>query len=1063
MVKNKLCKYYAVVLVFFIVVCVLTTDVLPTLAEDGYKVYAEDTDIREYIGGTGTYFEREHPFYKDSARNIVYCVQGGVAGANKNGISGYTEGNAEIIKSPELVDRLNRITSLGYPNNYSQYVVGGTTDNPIYLSGLLIEGEIFQCTEYEARAATAFALHKLMIDNKVSYPDATFGNDITIDSYVKGNASACDIAALVDKLYSAKPNDEASIKIQWIKYEDDQYVESNAPVPFGQGMNEYMTVYARVVSSDCVVNNITLNNQDGYVLESNIKEIKYISPFERIIKIEIKDIQDNYTRSVGLECEAISSDINATKIMGNSVYQDVAVVTSPKKIKQSITGTFSDGKIGIKKLDYETKQPISGVEFMLYSDEECNDEMYILTTDDNGFVPLDNIKPGKYYIKELKCPIGYVLDESVYEIDIVPELESYIVIYNHRVPITIIANKVDKETGKTDAQGDADLKGAVYGVFAAENIMRIDGHSGLIAKKDDLVGQITIGFKNSGQLDGLYPGKYYLKELEAPKGYKIDEEIYPVDCTISDTTVTEVRKEITLSDEVKKQAFQLKKYYEGKNDEQLPLEGAGFTAWLISDLNVDADGNYIIDGCEPYPIGKDGEIEMFTDKDGYACSEELPYGTYLVRETTVPEGFLPIEDIIVTISEDSDTPLELGMLKDERDGIQIRISKKDFETGNNIEGAELVLLDETEYEIDRWISGKEEHTVDGLIKGKKYILREVSAPYGYLLAEDIEFYIDDLEELSIVMYDKSAKGKIIIHKTGEIIETIETLTTELGSSLGVDVSVKNSGLDGVEFKLYAAEDIYCSDGSKTLIYKGGEEIKTAITNEKGIAEFDDLPLGKYYIVETKTKPEYILYPDKVYVDIKYMDQYTEIICVEEDIYNERIKSEIKVIKKDGETGETIEGAVFAVYAAEDIYDSKKNVVHPKDYMVSRGISDINGEIIFDDIKFPGKYYVKEIEAPKGYKLNDEKQEINILAGENTFLEMVVFNYPKDDIKDDTTTEITTENKLEDDNKTIVKGEMETSQQIETGDASHPLIAVMLMLFVISALIIVKHFSSYSKD
>jgi len=1055
MVNNKLCKYYMVILIICFVLCVIGTDAMYVLADESYKVYADDEDIREFIDGTGTYFDKAHPFYKDNEGNVVYCVQAGIAGADKNGISGYNEGGAQIIKSPELLEKLNHITSLGYPNNYSQYAVGGTNDSPIYSSGLLISGEILKCTEDEAHAATAFAIHKLMVDNKSIYPEAAYGNDITINSYVNKSTASCDMVKIIDKLYSLEGKGEASINIEWVILEGEEYITSENPFPTGQGMDEYMTLYARITSNNCVVDNISLINQEGYVTGASIKEIQYLSAFERLVKIEIQDNAENYLRNVGINCEAVSGTLSNIKIMGNTSYQDIAVVTKPGKLKQSITGRFSDGKMGIQKLDYSTKMPIKDVTFGLYSDEACNNEIARVITDENGFASLEDIEPGKYYIKELDCPLGYVLDDSIYDLDILPDLDTCVVIYNQRVPITIIINKTDRETGRSEPQGDAKLNGAKYGVYAAEDIMRIDGCSGIVTKKDELVGQITIGFKNMGFIDGLYPGKYYIREIEAPVGYKLDDTKYFVDCTISSHSITDIRQNIVVSDDVKKQAFQLIKYYEGRNDEEIYLEGAGFSAWLISDLSTDENGEYIVEGCEPYPIGKDGGIEIFTDKNGYACSKEIPYGTYLVRETTVPEGFLPIEDIIITISEDSDIPLELGMLKDEHDVSKIRVLKKDFESGVNIVGAELALYDSAGTEIDRWISDNEEHIIEGLTIGEKYILKEIKAPYGYLLANDIEFYPEDLDELLLVMYDKSPKGKITIYKTGEIVETIETKNTAVGVAMGVEVGVKDSWLSGVEFKLYALKDVVSPDGSGKIVYQAGSEIKTVVTNDKGIAEFDDLPIGEYYLEETKTKDEYIIYPDKIYVTLQYVDQYTDTVNVVKNIYNERIKTTVKVIKKDGDTGKYLEGATFGLYAKNDIYDSNDNIVHPKDYIVARGVSDKDGEIIFDTIFFPGTYYVKEIEAPEGYNLTDEKFEVVILPGKNTEVEIEVLNYEKSKMTTETTTKIKPETK--------VLGEKETSQQVETGDASKPVLAVMLIIIVMCVFFVMKRFCSCLKD
>ena len=52
---------------------------------------------------------------------------------------------------------------------------------------------------------------------------------------------------------------------------------------------------------------------------------------------------------------------------------------------------------------------------------------------------------------------------------------------------------------------------------------------------------------------------------------------------------------------------------------------------------------------------EDGKTEMFTDEHGYACSIPIPYGRYIVRETTTPHNFMPVDDFIVTVTENSST------------------------------------------------------------------------------------------------------------------------------------------------------------------------------------------------------------------------------------------------------------------------------------------------------------------------------------------------------------------------------------------------------------------------
>jgi uncharacterized surface anchored protein len=210
--------------------------------------------------------------------------------------------------------------------------------------------------------------------------------------------------------------------------------------------------------------------------------------------------------------------------------------------------------------------------------------------------------------------------------------------------------KKDKETGSV-TQGDAVFTGAVYGLYAREDISHPDGKTGLLYKKDELVTTMTVDASGNAKAENLYLGKYYIKEITAPTGYLLDEEKHNVDFTYEGDSVNTVERTVVSSEKVIKQPFQLiKAANNGKTDADL-LSGAGFSAYLVSSLTRNADGSYDFSSADPVVITADGKTEMFTDETGYACSIALPYGTYIVRETTTPHNYTPVDDFVVTITE----------------------------------------------------------------------------------------------------------------------------------------------------------------------------------------------------------------------------------------------------------------------------------------------------------------------------------------------------------------------------------------------------------------------------
>lgn len=129
-----------------------------------------------------------------------------------------------------------------------------------------------------------------------------------------------------------------------------------------------------------------------------------------------------------------------------------------------------------------------------------------MTTDETGYAVSEPLAYGEYVIKEAKAPNGYVIDvnqEAV--VDITAEKTYDTELSDKRVNATINLVKEDKDTGNRP-QGDATLTGAVYGLYAKEDILDPSMDGTVIHKKDSLVGKITTDKNASGTIENLYLG-----------------------------------------------------------------------------------------------------------------------------------------------------------------------------------------------------------------------------------------------------------------------------------------------------------------------------------------------------------------------------------------------------------------------------------------------------------------------------------------------------------------------------------------------------------------------------
>ena len=672
--------------------------------------------------------------------------------------------------------------------------------------------------------------------------------------------------------------------------------------------------------------------------------------------------------------------------------------------------------VRVEKQDEETKNPLSGGIYGLYAAEDIKvDGKTVVpkgtliekaTTGADGKASYKAELPinYSYSIREIQAPELYLRnseDTYTFTFKFTNDKEEKVnfshTFTNKRVNATIDLVKEDSETGNS-AQGDAVFEGAIYGLYAREDINHPDGRSGVLYKKDEQVATLTTDKEGKASVSNLYLGKYYLKEITPPVGYLLDEEEHDVNCDYEGDQVETVKRNTVSKEDVIKQPFQLIKAADNDKTDADLLKGAGFSAYLISSLTVKDDGSYDFTNATPIVLTEDGKTEMFTDERGYACSIPIPYGRYIVRETTTPHNFMPVDDFIVTVTENSSTPQVWRVLLDDEFKAKLKIVKQDDET------KQPVLLANTEfkvYDLDAKKYVEQVTTYPNTVVHKSYFtdengylilpeslkcgnyrIEEVSAPDGYTQnTQYVEIKVDkntayQMDSVSgdaiiTVTYENHpVKGKLVIHKSGETLKSFKK-----------DFVYEETSLEGAEFEIYAAEDIFTPDhqvdeqGNRHVIYAKDTLVKTVTTNKNGEAVIKDLPLGKYRVKETKAPAGFVLNPDSQEVSFIYKDQNTPEIEEKLEFSNERQKVELSVEKQDAETGKALKGATFGLYNKEAISSGDKVIVKA-DTLLQEITSNEKGKAAFT-LDLPlGRYYVKELQAPAGYVSSDEILEFD---------------------------------------------------------------------------------------
>ena len=705
--------------------------------------------------------------------------------------------------------------------------------------------------------------------------------------------------------------------------------------------------------------------------------------------------------------------------------KDVAITYAGQMAEAAFSDTTflndrQKADVRVVKKDKDTGNGLAGGIFGLYASENITNAdgnaavskstlLDKVTTDSNGNAVFSADLPigFGYEVKEIQAPEGYLRNmEDVYSFrfsytnDRKAKVTFSHTFANERVNATVRLQKKDKETNKNIPQGDAALEHAVYGLYARKDILHPDKKTGTLYKAGEQVGTLTTDKEGKAEITDLYLGEYFVKEITPPTGYLADEAEHDLICNYEGDLVATVERDCTSPEQVKKQPFQIIKAADnGKTDADL-LSGAGFTAWLVSSLETKGNGGYDFDSAEPVIIGENGETEIFTDERGYACSIPLPFGTYIVKETTTPHNYTPVRDFLVHITEHKpNTPQVWRVLLDDEFEAKLKIVKQDDET------KKAVLAENTEfkvYDLDNEKYVEQVTTYPTVVTHKSYFtdsegylilpqnlkighyrIEEVNAPFGYTLNEnyyevsvdsDTLYQMDDVSGdviIDVVYENHPVKGKLHIVKKGEVLNRYDDK----------DFRYEVENLEGAEFKVYAAEDIYTADfqkdesGNRILEYASGALVETLVTDKDGKVSIENLPLGTYRIEETKAPEGFVLNGEAQTITFAYAGQDTPVIEQTATFENDRQKVEIAVVKKNAENDTVVSGAAFGLYAKADIL-AHGEVIVKADTLLGKAMTGEDGRAAFElDLPF-GEYYIREEKAPAGYVSSDETIEVS---------------------------------------------------------------------------------------
>ena len=570
----------------------------------------------------------------------------------------------------------------------------------------------------------------------------------------------------------------------------------------------------------------------GYVLDSTpVSFTVSADNAEEENALTVIKVRKENTAQKGRISVQKTGDIFKTVATASSAYTDEngEMIVNPT----TYTSVFASGNLSGAVFQVIAAEDIITLDGTVRA--SAGDVVAEITTDENGYAESDLLYLGKYEIKEITAPYGYVQNtESQFvgltyagqEIAVLDTVNTSFV--NDYQGVEISLSKVMENDELFGIYGEDCYTSVSFGLFAAEDITAADG---TVIPADGLISEVSLGENMTAVIAEKIPfGKYYVQEIATDEHYVLGGEKYLVNFEYMGQDIQTVDIDCGQFVNLLKRGR-----IEGHkvDDKSEPLENAVFGLFTADCVKFSRDTAI---------------MTAVSDENGYFEFDEIPYGEYIVREIEAPTGYiLSGESYPVTVCEDGETITIRTVNKP----ITVEVSKVDV-YGEELIGADMQLENADGEIIDEWISDGTNHIVTELPAGD-YTLKEIAAPDGYVIATDIEFEVfadgtikirnvdstaisEDGNPL-IVMVDDTTKVKISkrdITTDKELPGATLQIIDEDGNVVEEWVSADEAHL--VEGKLIAGKEYTLRETIAPDGYEIANEIRFTVNEDGSVTE-----------------------------------------------------------------------------------------------------------------------------------------------------------------------------------------------------------------------------------